>query len=50
MIPTSLAANPNLDRWVRFDRDGKVLGLITGKRDASDRGVMENPPGDSATP
>src|SRR5215472_17102384 len=24
MIPTSLAANPSLDRWVRFDPDGKV--------------------------
>ena len=24
MIPTSLAGNPSLDRWVRFDADGRV--------------------------
>jgi CO/xanthine dehydrogenase Mo-binding subunit len=30
MIPTSLAANPNLDRWVRFDHDGKVR-ILFGK-------------------
>ena len=24
MIPPTLAANPSLDRWVRFEADGKV--------------------------
>ena len=30
MIPWSLAANPRLDRWVRFEADGKI-GIAFGK-------------------